>query len=161
METVVRVAVIYVFVLVALRVLGKREFSQLTPFDLVILLLIPELAQQSMVREDFSITNALIGLSTLFTLVLITSVLSHLSSKAESLLSGTPTVLVSDGRILEDHLNSERVPPTEIYGEMHKVGLSDLSQVRWAILETDGKISFVPHPGTTFHAAAQAKEPLG
>lgn len=161
METVIRVAVIYLFILLALRMLGKREFSQLTPFELVTLLLVPELAQQSLIREDFSITNALVALSTLFTLVLITSVISHLSRRAESVIEGTPTLLVSDGEMIPVNMNRERVTPSEIYGEMHKVGLYELSQVRWAILETDGKMSIVPTEAASFHRRGSAERALG
>lgn len=155
MITVLRVVLIYLFVLIALRVLGKREFSQMTAFDLVIVLLIPELAQQALVREDFSVTNAIIGLSTLFTLVLLTSIVSHLSERAESTIEGSPSILVSEGAFITENLNRERVTPREVYGEMHKVGLAEVAQVRWGILESDGKMSFIPYPGREFHASTQ------
>lgn len=152
METVLRVIILYVLVLLGVRILGKRDMSKLSPFDLVTLLLIPELVQQALMREDFSATNAIIALATLFSLVLITSTVSHMSQRAQRWIESTPTVLISHGKLLEEHMNRERVGPSEIYGEMHKAGLVKLEQVRWAILETDGKISFIPaergsHPG--------------
>ena len=145
MITVLRVVVIYLFVLIALRMLGKREFSQLSAFDLVTILLIPEIASQALVREDFSLTNALIGLSTLFTLVLLTSIVSHMSKRAATVIDGTPSILICNGQFVVDNLNRERVTPDEIFGEMHKVGLAELGQVQWGILESDGHISFVPY----------------
>lgn len=144
METVVRVAIIYVFILVGLRIMGKREFSQLSPLELITLLLIPELVAQSLVREDFSLTNGIIAITTLFTLVFLTSALVHLNEKAEKIVSGSPSVLVSHGEFIESNLNRERMSPEEVFGEMRKAGLHRLDQVRWAVLESDGKISFIP-----------------
>ena len=144
METVLRVAAIYLFVMISLRLMGKREFSQLSPFELVTLLLIPEIASQALVREDFSLTNAAIGLSTLFLLVFTTSALSHASPRVAKVISGSPTVLVSRGAFVPDNLNAERITAEEVFAEMHRSGLATLDEVRWAILESDGKISIVP-----------------
>lgn len=144
METVLRVFVIYVFLLAGIRVLGKRQFSQMSPMELITLLLIPELVSQGLIREDFSITNALIGASTLLVLVFTNSLFTHLSKPFENLIEGKPAVLAAHGKLIEDALNKERVSPDEVFGEMRKVGLERLDQVRWAILEGDGKISIVP-----------------
>lgn len=144
METILRVAAIYLFVLITLRLLGNREFSQLSPFELVTLLLIPEIASQAMIREDFSLTNAIIGLSTLFLLVFLSSTLTHLSKRAARIIEGQPSVLVSQGALVPNNLNRARITVDEVYGEMHKAGLARLEQIRWAILETSGQISFVP-----------------
>ncbi|MBI4408626.1 MAG: DUF421 domain-containing protein [Gemmatimonadetes bacterium] len=144
MDTVVRVVLIYLFLLVTLRVIGKREFGQLAPFEVVMLLLISEIVQQALVREDFSLTNALIGTSTLLALVLITSVLSHLSARVEAVTEGSPTVLVRRGALVEPSLNRERVTPDELLSALRKFGVERLEDVEWAILETDGQISVVP-----------------
>ena len=147
METVLRIAIVYVFVFIGLRVMGKREFSQMAPMELVTLLLIPEIVAQSLVREDFSLTNALIGVSTLFVLVYLTSTLTHVSKRFEQVAESPPAVLAHHGRFVEEAINRERVTPEEIYGEMRKHGLERLEQVRWAVLESDGKISIVPAEG--------------
>jgi uncharacterized membrane protein YcaP (DUF421 family) len=148
METVLRVVAIYVFLMAAFRVLGKRELSQLAPFELVMLLIISEIVQQAMVRNDFSLTNAMIGVSTLLVLVWISSTLTHLSPRFERATQGSPTLLVADGRYLEANMNRERVTPGEIASEMHRYGLSRLEEVCWAILETDGNITIIPRePG--------------
>ena len=143
METVVRVAVLYLFLMLALRVMGKREFSELTPFDLVTLILIPDIVQEALIREDYSMTNALVALCTLFTLVFATSLLSHLSKRMESVLGGEPTVLVYRGRFIEDHMNHQRITPDDIYSELRRVGLERIEQVKWVILEPDGRISVI------------------
>ncbi|WP_437949807.1 YetF domain-containing protein [Sorangium sp. So ce296] len=146
METVARVAFVYVFLAVAFRVLGKRELSSLSPFELVTLMLIPEIVSQALVREA-SLANALAGVSTLLVLVFLTSILTHLSPRASKVIDGTPTVLVANGRILEDACNRQRIQPEEIVSEMHKSGLAHLSQVRWAILEADGDLTIIPEQG--------------
>jgi uncharacterized membrane protein YcaP (DUF421 family) len=144
METVIRVFIIYIFILVGLRILGKREFGQLSPLELVSLLMIPEIVTKALTGEDYSLTNALIGVSTLFSLVFLTSVLMQWSRKAEHIIAGKPAVLVYDGNYVPDNMNRERITPDEIFTEMHKSGLEKLEQVKWAVLEPDGKISIVP-----------------
>lgn len=144
METVLRVAYVYVVLMLGLRVMGKRELSKLSPFELITLLLVPELFQQAMIREDFSMTNATVAVATLFSLVFATSVVSYLFPKAGTVIAGEPAVLVHNGTFQEEAMNRERIPPSEIYAEMHQVGLEELSQVKWAILEADGKIALVP-----------------
>jgi uncharacterized membrane protein YcaP (DUF421 family) len=144
METVIRVAVIYLFVLVGLRILGKREFSQLSPLELINLLLIPELVAQGIVREDYSITTGMIAVSTLLALVFVTSTIGHLNQKVEQVISGKPQVIVAHGQLINDQMNKERITPDELYAEMHKTGLHDIKQIKWAILGGDGNIAIIP-----------------
>jgi uncharacterized membrane protein YcaP (DUF421 family) len=144
METVIRVAVIYALIVLGLRVLGKREFGQLSPIELVTLLLIPEIVSNALQREDQSVTNGIIGLATLFTLVFATSLLTSRFGVFNRLLDGTPTVLVHRGELIAKNLQRERISPDELASELRKSGLEHVSQVKWAILETDGKISIVP-----------------
>lgn len=158
METVIRITVIYLVILVGLRLLGKRELSQLTPLELVTLILIPEIVSQSMVGEDFSVTNGLIGVTTVFSVVFLISLLKHISQPAERIIEGVSSVLVQHGKFVEENLNKERVTPDEIFGEMHKSGLEELSQVKWAILETDGKISVVPEDSESEAKGQRADE---
>jgi uncharacterized membrane protein YcaP (DUF421 family) len=143
METVLRVGIIYVFLLFAFRTLGKREVGRLAPFDLVILLMIPELVSQALVGEDFSLTNALIAVSTLLILVFLTSLVAQKSARAEQMIEGAPAILVAQGRLIPDALNRERISREEFAAQMHRSGIEELSQVKWAILETDGAIAFV------------------
>jgi uncharacterized membrane protein YcaP (DUF421 family) len=144
METVLRVAAIYLLVFAGLRVMGKREFSQLSPVELVTLLMIPEIVSQALTGEDYSVTNAAIGVATLLVLVFGTSLLMHRFKKAEAVIAGTPTILVRHGALLEDAMNLARVTEDEVFGEMHKAGLLTLDKVDWAILEPDGRIAIVP-----------------
>lgn len=144
METVIRVLVVYLFILLGLRMIGKREFSQLSPFELVTLLLIPEIVSQALTREDYSMTNALVGVSTLFCLVFATSLIAQRSPKMEKLIEGVPSVLVHHGKFIEPSLNRERVTPSEVMEQARMSGIDRPDQIRWAILETDGRISIVP-----------------
>lgn len=146
MDTVLRVAIIYLFVLVGLRILGKREFGQLSPLELVSLLMIPEIVSQSLIGSDFSLTTGLTGVATLLVLVFFTSLLVQRFDRMEHLVAGQPTLLVHEGAFLPDAMNRMRVTPDEVYTELHKAGLSELSQVKWAILEPDGSIALVPTP---------------
>lgn len=148
METVLRIVFIYLFLLVALRLMGKREFGELAPFDFVVLLLIPEIFSQAMAREDFSLTNAIIAVSTLLTLVFATSLLNFRFKAMGKAVAGVPAVLVRHGYLVPTNLERERIAPGEILDAMHAAGLHRMDEVRWAILETDGRITIIPwEPG--------------
>jgi uncharacterized membrane protein YcaP (DUF421 family) len=145
MEIVIRIVIIYVFIVFGLRVMGKREFSQLSPLELVTLLLVPEIVTQAIVGEDSSLTTALVGVATLFSLVYLSSLLQYHSKKAAVVIEGTPAVLVDRSQMVLRTMDQERISPDELFAEMHRAGLEDLSQVKWAILETDGRIAFIPY----------------
>ena len=144
METVIRVLFVYVVLWSCFRVLGKRELTQMSPFELVTLLLIPQLFSRAVTRQDYSMTNGVIGATTLFALVFITSALSYRFSRFSRIVQARPTILVSRGVLVEEHLNRERIAPEDLFSAMHKVGLEHLGQVEWAILEGDGKIALIP-----------------
>ena len=143
METVLRVAVIYLFIMAVLRLLGKRELSQLSPLELVMLILIPELVAQALVREDFSMTNAIIAVCTLCTLVFITSAMIHRFRWAGRLIEGEPSLAIRKGEPVLETLDRERLPLEEIYAEMRKAGIERIEDVKWGILETDGRIAII------------------
>lgn len=141
--TSLRVAFVFLALLFAFRILGKRELGRLSPFELVTLMLVPEVLSSAMQGEG-SMLNGLVGVSTLLAMVVITSVLAHRFEKVELAVEAPPTVLVAHGRLLERALNVERILPDELFSEMHKQGLSRLDQVAWAVLESSGNITFVP-----------------
>jgi uncharacterized membrane protein YcaP (DUF421 family) len=147
MTTVIRVFITYFAIFIGLRILGKREFGQMSPIELVALLLIPELSSQAMLGEDFSIINAIIAIATLLSIIYLLSLGSHFSEKFSKVVTAEPTILVHDGKLIEKGINHERVEVEEIYTELHKVGLEKLEQVKWAILESDGTISIIPVDG--------------
>jgi uncharacterized membrane protein YcaP (DUF421 family) len=144
METVLRVVIIYAVIFAGLRVLGKREFGQLSPLELITLILIPDLVSQGVVGSDYSLTNSIIAVTTLLSLVFVISQLCHRFERIEKWVGGEPALLVAHGRLLTRNLNRERVSPEEIFSQMHEAGCEHLSQVRWAVLESDGRIAIIP-----------------
>lgn len=142
-ERVLRVPIVFAILMAIFRLIGKRELSRLSPFELVTLMLIPEVLSNA-VQAEGSLLEALAGLSTLFFLVLLTSALAHRFEGFEKVVEAGPTVLVADGRILENAMNEQRIVPDELLSEMRKQGIRDLSEVRLAVLEGSGSITFVP-----------------
>lgn len=141
--TVARVAIIYLILMVLFRILGKRELSQLAPLELVMLLLIPELLSQSLIDDDFSLTNGLIAVTTLMTMVFLTSALMYRFKAVERLVEGKSTLLMKHGRFIADEMHHERVPPDEIISEMRRAGIERLEDVKWAVLDTGGKVAII------------------
>lgn len=144
METVARIVILYLFVLLALRIVGKRQLAEMSPFELVVLMFIPEIASQALTGDDYSVTNAIIGVSTLLALVFLTALVTYRFDKLGNLIEGKATLLGQDGRVIPQKLHRERVPPEEIAAAMRKVGIENIEQVKWIVLEADGKISIVP-----------------
>ena len=147
METVVRVAIVYVFVWACFRVMGKRELSQLSPFEIVTLLFIPQLFSRALTRQDYSMTNGIIGASTLFLLLYLTSAARYRSARVAAVVQGTPRVLIHRGAAVHAHLDRERIALDDILSTMRKAGMQRFEDVEWAILEPDGKISIVAREG--------------
>ena len=149
METVIRVVIVYVFVWACFRIVGKRELNQLSPFELVMLIFIPQLFSRAITRQDYSMTNAVIGASTLFLVVFLTSTARYRSARVAAVVQGAPTVLIHRGAVVQEHLDRERIALDDILASMRKVGMQRFDQVEWAILESDGKISVVPMDAQT------------
>jgi uncharacterized membrane protein YcaP (DUF421 family) len=123
--------------------LGKRELGRLSPFELVTLMLIPEILSGA-VQGERPLLPGLAGLCAILGLVLLSSTLCHRFEAAQKLMEASPTLLVFEGRLLEDNLNRERIAPDELVAEMRKQGLESLGLVRMAVLESSGNITFVP-----------------
>ena len=143
MEIVVRIACVFVLLTFAFRAMGKRELSQLSPFELVMLLLVAEIVAPALTAGDESLTGALFGAATLLFLTFVHSLLTYRFRWFRSIAEAPPSIVVRHGRIDEDVMHKERVRPDEIFSEMHKAGIERLSQVKWGMLEPDGKMSFV------------------
>lgn len=161
MDTVARVAVIYLVLFVIFRVLGKRELGALTPFELVTLMIIPEIVSQSLTDHDSSVTNAIVGATTLCLLVFATSLLTHRFPRVNALTESSPKLLVAHGRILEANMNVERMSADELFGEMHRAGVARLEDVEWAILQSDGHVAIIPVRGVGVTAPSGAIQPAG
>ncbi len=143
MDIVLRATVIFVALYLLVRLMGKRELGQMTPFELIVLVVIGDLIQQGVTQNDFSLTGAIIAVSTIAFLALVMSWASYLWPSAERLLEGEPRVIVQDGVLLRDNLRRNRLTVSEIESEMRLAGIAHLRDVAWAILEPRGKISFI------------------
>lgn len=161
METAVRVVIIYLFLLAGLKLVGKREFSQLSTFEFVTLLIIPEIVSQALVRDDYSLSNAVIGVCTLLACVFGISVLTHVNQRAEKVIGGEASIIIRHGNLVPESMNRERISPDEVYSEMHRLGLEDVSQVKWGILEADGNMSFVRWEGPAPRGTGAEKKSRG
>lgn len=147
MEIVIRASVMFAALYLLLRCLGKRELGQMTPFELVLLVVVGDLIQQSVTHNDFSLTAAILALCTFGFWAMVLSWIGYLSPRAEKLLDGEPRVLVQDGKVLEHNLRRDRITRSELESEMRLAGIGFLHDVGWAILEPNGKISFIARQG--------------
>lgn len=143
MDIVIRAAVIFAFLYLLMRMLGRRELSSMEPFDLILLVVIGDLVQQGVTQSDYSATGALLAVSTIALLTVLVSWSSFRFRRLRPILAGEPIVLVEDGEVIEANLRRQRLTVDEIAAEARLEQIVSLDEVRWAILETNGQISFV------------------
>jgi uncharacterized membrane protein YcaP (DUF421 family) len=140
-EFIVRAAVVYLTLFMLLRVIAKKHVGELSPFDLVVLLLISETVDGSLIGNDGSLVGGLISAATLVAMVQIVGYVSWRNKKIERLVEGTPRVLVRHGRVNNKILEQEQVTRSELIEALRHEGCCSLSKVRFAIMENDGTIS--------------------
>jgi uncharacterized membrane protein YcaP (DUF421 family) len=149
MDIVLRATVMFAVVFVLLRLMGKRELAEMTPFELVLLVVIGDLLQQGVTHNDFSLTGASLAVMTFAFWALVLNFVSNKSKRAEKIIDGEPSVIIEGGRLLHDSLARNRLTVSEVEGEMRLAGFAHVAQVAWGILETNGKISFIGRDGAT------------
>jgi uncharacterized membrane protein YcaP (DUF421 family) len=143
MDIVLRAALMYFFVLLVTRIVGRRELSSLQPFDLVLLVVIGDLVQQGVTQSDYSVTGLMIAVGTIALLQTATSYLGFRNRKAGLVLEGEPIVVVEDGKLLEQNLKRERIAASEVLESAREQSIGSLDEVAWGILETSGKLTFI------------------
>ena len=143
LEKILRPLVVYLFLIVALRLAGKRELAQLNPFDLVVLLTLSNTVQNAIIGEDNSVTGGLIGAATLLLVNYFVVRILYGHAKLERLVEGDEDVLIDKGKILKSRLKNELITMPELEAAAHRQGFSRLADVERAILEPGGTISFV------------------
>ncbi|MGE4425258.1 MAG: DUF421 domain-containing protein [Solirubrobacteraceae bacterium] len=143
MDLVLRATIVFVFIWVITRAVGRRELSTMEPFDLILLIVIGDLVQQGVTQSDQSMTGTVVVVSTIALLTVVTSWLSFRVPRLRPVLDGEPIVLVERGRVIERNLRRERLTVEELAAEARMNQISSLDDVRLAVLETNGKISFV------------------
>src|SRR5262245_697144 len=147
MDVVFRAAVVFVFVWLVMRALGKRELGELTAFELVLLFIVGDLVQQSITQHDTSITAAVLAVRTITVLILAQSYVAFRWKRSRRVLDGVPVVVVHDGRPLDPVLRRERMTKDDLKEAAREQGIADLDDVRIAILENSGKVSFITSNG--------------
>lgn len=143
MDLVLRAAVVYVIVLGFTRALGRRELSTLQPFDLILLVVIGDLIQSGVTQNDLSVTGILLVLATIGVLQVFTSFLSFRFRRMRRVLQGEPVVLVRNGEIIQRNLRRERLDSADLAEKARLNGIATMDDVKWAVLETNGDISFI------------------
>ncbi len=145
MESVVRGVVVYLFLLVVVRLSGRRTLSQITVFDFVLLLIVAETTQQALLGDDFSLTNSFVLILTLFFVDIVFSYIKQWSPRSETLIDGAPTVLISRGKPDEEALRRARVDLDDVLEAARtQHGVERLDQIKFAVLEVGGNVSIVP-----------------
>lgn len=143
MDLAIRTIVLYLFVILVMRIVGRRELSSLTGVDLVLLIVMGDAIQQGLTQDDYSVTGAIIVVSTFAVLQVGTSYVAYRSKKVRRVLEGQPVVLMDDGEFLEANLKRQRLTREDVAEEMRLQQIIDFNDVRWAILEANGRISFI------------------
>lgn len=145
MDSIVRAAVVYIFLLLVFRVSGKRTIAQITTFDLVLTLVISEAVQQAMITNDYSVANAMLLVITLVGLDILISVLKEHSPAVSKFVDGTPLVIIEDGRLHRDRMARARIDEDDVLSAARELqGLERLEQIKYAVVEVSGGISIVP-----------------
>lgn len=147
MDIVLRASVMFFVLFLLIRLMGKRELGQMTPFELIVLIVFGDLIQQGVTHNDFSLVGAILAIATMAFWALAISWLVYWNPKLETILDGEPRVIVKQGRIVRENLRRDRLTRAEILSEMRLSGIAHLEDVDWAILEPRGKMSFIKRDG--------------
>jgi len=158
LQILLRTAAIYLLVLIGVRLSGKREVGQMTPFDLTLLLLLSNSVQNAMTGPDTSLLGGAVAACTLLLLNYVLADLSGLNRRFRKLIQGQPSLLVHDGQIIQSHMAKEHVSMDELHRALREHGISTVDQVALSVLEVDGSISCLKYdeikPDANTHLAA-------
>jgi uncharacterized membrane protein YcaP (DUF421 family) len=148
MDLVLRTTLAFFFILFVMRVTGRRELSSMEPFDLIMIVVLGDLIQQGITQSDYSITGALLVISVMSLLTAFVSFLNARFKWIRPTLEGRPVVLVENGKVIEEHARQERVTTEELEEQARIQQIASLEDVRLAVLETNGQISYIPSEAT-------------
>jgi uncharacterized membrane protein YcaP (DUF421 family) len=143
MDIVLRAAFAYVFIVFVLRVMGRRELSDLAPQDLVLLVVLGDLIQNGVTQSDMSMTGVTIAVSTFVLMTVFSSYLAFKSRRARRILQGEPLIVVQDGKPIERNLHEERLTLVDLMEEARMNEIESLDEVKFAVVEPGGKMSFL------------------
>lgn len=143
LEIVLRVTLVYVFLLILLRVSGKKEFAQLEPMDLLVMLILSETVSPALTNNDTSLTAGFVAAGTLIGLTVLTSYVTFRFRKAEKLIHGQTSILIKDGKLDEEVLRKERMTDQQLHTVLHKEGIKAVQDVKRAFIEPSGDITII------------------
>jgi len=143
MDIVIRAAVAFLIILLLTRIVGRRELNTLEPFDLILLVTIGDLVQQGVTQNDFSVTGLALAVGTIAVLTVLFSYLPWRFQVLRPVLEGEPVILIEDGNVIDKNLRRHRLTQEEIAAEARFQQIDSFDKIRWAVLETSGKISFI------------------
>ncbi len=143
MDIVLRASAIFILLYLLLRLFGKRQLGQMTPFEFVALVVVGDFVQQAITHNDFSVTGGVLAVTTFGFWSLVLGWVSYRSDAMRRLLEGQPRILVQDGKFLDKILERDKITEAEVLSEMRLAGIARLDEVQWGILEPSGKISFL------------------
>lgn len=143
MEIVIRSTVIFFFLWLLTRATGKRVLSQLSAFELMLMVTVGDLVQQGVTQEDMSLTGNMLAVGTIGVWISVFSYVSYRWGKTRPVIEGLPVLILRDGKILKEALRVERLTEDELREEARMQGIEDLRKVKAAVLEPDGKFSFI------------------
>lgn len=147
MEIVVRAAVMYAFLWIVTRATGKSTLGELSTFQLVLYIVMGDLIQQGVTAQDYSVTGAVLAVSVFAVLTVALSWVQLRWPRSRPVIHGAPVVVVTDGEMRDDLMKVERLSVDDLYEAARSNGIERLSQVRLAVLEADGQISFFKQDG--------------
>jgi uncharacterized membrane protein YcaP (DUF421 family) len=145
MDIVLRALVAYVFIITLLRVTGRRELSSMAPTDLVLLVVMGDLIQNGVTQSDMSVTGVVIAVTTFALLSVASSYLVYKSKRAQKIIEGAPLIVVEGGKLVEGNLRSERMTLDDVMEEARAQQIESIDEIKWAVLESNGSLSFIKH----------------
>jgi uncharacterized membrane protein YcaP (DUF421 family) len=144
MDIVLRAIVLFAFMVLLTRIIGRRELSSLAPFDLILLIILGDSIQQGLTQDDYSLFGAILAVSTIALLQVLVSYTSFRFPRLRLVFEGDPIVIVQDGKPIEKNLRRERMTVEEVLEEARLTQqISSIDQIQWAVLEPSGNISFI------------------
>jgi uncharacterized membrane protein YcaP (DUF421 family) len=145
MESILRAGFMYFFLMFIVRMSGARTLAEMTTFDFVLLLIIGDASQQAITSNDYSVTNAVIVITTFIVLDLIFTFIKSKYKKVERILDGSPIILINQGKVVKKMLKLTKIDECDILEAARKnQGLETLEQIKYAILEKGGDITVIP-----------------
>jgi uncharacterized membrane protein YcaP (DUF421 family) len=143
MDVVFRAVFVFALLYVLMRVIGRRELSTLEPFDLILLVVLGDLVQQGVTQDDYSVVGIMLAIGTIGLLQLGVSFVNYRFPQLRPLLDGEPIIVVQDGKPIEHNMKRERVTLEDIASAARQESIAKIDDIQWAVLETNGKMSFI------------------